>query len=72
MTRTEPIATPEHPNRRVLTSIDEHIADAVAARARALAKDEKHMPRRRPDPSRRLMLQLADAYVRELRASRVN
>ena len=39
---------------------------------RALAKDEQRMPCRRPDPCRRLMLQLADAYVRELRASRAN
>lgn len=72
MTRTVQLATPERPDPRTLANIDEHIADAVAARARALAKDEQRMPCRRPDPCRRLMLQLADAYVRELRASRAN
>jgi hypothetical protein len=67
MPRTESVVMREPPERRVLASIDEHIADAAAARGRAIAR---RMARRQPDPGRRLMLQLADAYVRELRSSR--
>ncbi|MGD9507349.1 MAG: hypothetical protein AB7I59_07445 [Geminicoccaceae bacterium] len=67
MPRIDPIARREPPERRVLASIDEHIADATAARARTLAG---RMPSRRTDAGRRLMLRLADAYLRELRASR--
>ena len=67
MNHPEPIASSEHPDRRIVASIDEHIADAVAARARAR---NPHGHTHRRDPGRRLIFQLADAYVRELRASR--
>jgi len=70
MTATQFRAMPERIDPRTLASIDEHIADATAARARALAKQVNSIAAQRPDPGRRLMLQLADAYVRELAASR--
>lgn len=69
MNHPEPIAPSERPDRRILANIDEHIADAVAARARA-RNPHGHRSTRRRDPGRRLIFQLADAYVRELRASR--
>jgi hypothetical protein len=69
MNRLEPIALPKRLDHRVRVSIDEHIADATVARARA-RNPHGHRSTHRPDPGRRLMFQLAEAYVRALRASR--
>lgn len=70
MRSAKPLLTRNRLDPRILASIDEHIADAAAARAGALAKHANCAALHRPDPSRRLMFQLADAYVRELAASR--